>query len=186
MLPGLVPPAPATTAVLLVAAHRGGLCSDQREIWSLFLPRAQSGLNRLWASCPRVTRCPQRSPEPPAVGADGADSQSGERGKPELLLGATTNVALGKHLSEAGWVAPPALQGVPAKGPAVSSVQKTGLFSEGCRRGQGLGGPSLCRGTLGTWESPLLGPDPRGWWWSWLEREREMEPCAGGAHSPKK
>lgn len=154
-------PPPPTTAVLLgapllqVAVHRGSLCSDQSEIWSLFLPRAQSWLNRLWALCPWMTRCPQRSPEPPAVGADGGDSQSRERGKPELLLGATTNVTLGKHLPfflrlrRAG-SAPPALQGVPAKGPAVSSVQKTGLFSEGCRLGQGTGSPSLCTGTLGT------------------------------------
>lgn len=199
VLPGLVPP--PTTAVLLGApllqVTGGGLCSDQSEIWSLFLPRAQSWLNPLWASCPWMTRCPQRSPEPPAVGADGGDPQSRERRKPELLLGAMTNVSLGKHLPfflrpRRARSAPPALQGVPAKGPAVCSVQKPRSFSEGRRLGRGLGSPSLCtgRGAPGNMGVSPLRPRPPwlvvvGGWsrrGKWSPVQGELVPPRNASH----
>lgn len=177
-----------------MALHRGGgLCSDQSEICLLLLPRGQVLAEMSLGFGPMADPGVLRGAQSNGRGdANGGDSQSRERGKPVLLLGATTHVALGKALPlflrpGRGWVGPRCRAGSHRSLPA--QKQKTGLFLEGCGLGRGRGSPYPCMGPGGPGNVGVSPLRPRPPWlvvvggWS---RRGEMEPRAGGAHSPKK
>lgn len=116
-----------------------------------------------------------------------------------LLLGATTNVALGKSLPlflrlGRGWAGTHCPPGCHGGRTCSLFCAEDRLVLRGVWAGTGAGQPLPlhgARGALGTWGSPLLGPDPLGWWWlvagagegKWSPVQGELIPPRNSSHA---